>query len=56
MQLRHFLLISLFCCATLALPAQGILQRQADQAMQDLDYMTAIEDFAKHKLELATGR
>ncbi len=40
--MRHFLLISLFCCASLALSAQGILQRQADQAMQDLDYMTAI--------------
>ncbi len=40
--MRQFYLISLFCCAALALPAQGILQRQADQAMQDLDYMTAI--------------
>jgi len=40
--MRHFIFISLFCGASLALSAQGILQRQADQAMQELDYMTAI--------------
>lgn len=40
--MRHFFFVPLFCCVALALPAQGILQRQAEQAMQDLDYMTAI--------------
>ena len=40
--MRHFFLISLFCHAAGILSAQGIIQRQADQAMQDLDYMTAI--------------
>lgn len=43
MRLFPLLLVAVFCgAASVALPAQGILQRQADLARQELDYMTAI--------------
>ena len=63
MRLFPFLLVGLFgCTAWVALPAQGILQRQADLAMQNLDYITAItlyqqslanEDNSTAKMSLA---
>ncbi|MEO6037876.1 MAG: hypothetical protein ABIQ93_05635, partial [Saprospiraceae bacterium] len=43
MRLFPLLLLAVFCtAATATLSAQGLLQRQADLAVQELDYMTAI--------------